>query len=74
MNGAGQKLCVEDRERVRNNPRLGLVPDTWLAKEEGVSKFTIARARRRKGIPPFKPSRVEPPISDISVFLNNWRR
>lgn len=68
----GQKLNTKERERIRNLPDLGELPDAALAEREGVTKFTIARARRLRGIPPFAPARKRPPLSDISEFLNSW--
>jgi len=38
-----------------NEPLLGKVHDTTLAKKHGVSEVAVGRARRRRGIPPFKP-------------------
>lgn len=71
---AGQKLSESEREYVRNHPLLGKIPDTRLGAELGVSKFTIARARKRKGIVPFKVASKPQPIGWRSELLKRWKK
>ena len=74
---AGQKLSEREREFVRNHPLLGTMPDVRLGEICNVSSYTIARARKRKGIPKFvAPSRARTPdpVCEFSELLRRWKK
>ena len=70
---AGRNLRESERLKVRNHHLLGVIPDTKLGEMLGVSKFTIARARKARGIPPFRAVKPEP-VNEISELIRGWRR
>ena len=74
VRGVGKRLNERERELVNNHPMLGEMPDTRLGKICNVSKFTIARARREKGIPPFAQAKRVRPVGENNELLRRWRR